>query len=66
MKVVWNMKAIISVADFPHSDVKPDLLLFFFDEAGGWQNAKRCLTKSFSTIVKPNSQLFGPNSGEEN
>ena len=44
MKAVWNMKAIISVANFLHSDVKPDLLLVFWWSCcmaecwGGWLN----------------------------
>lgn len=51
MKVVGNMKAVISMADLLHSDVKPDLLGFFFDEAHALRCAKRWLMKHFSIIV---------------
>lgn len=56
MKVVGNMKAVISMADLLHSDVKPDLLGFFFDEAHAQWSAKRWLMKHFSIIVSPNSE----------
>lgn len=63
MTVAWNIKAVICLADSLDSVVKPDLVLFFFDEAGIWHYVKSWLIKSF--IVKPNSQLFGPNPAEE-
>lgn len=59
MKVVGNMKAVISMADLLHSDVKPDLL-GFFDEARARWSAKRWLMKHFSVIISPNSELLGP------